>query len=51
MHVKRMLNERYGSIDTQTMNWALETSAELREGMVAFLEKRPPSWIPDGVES
>jgi len=50
MHVKRMLNERYGSIDTQTMNWSLETSAELREGMTAFMEKRPPSWIPEGVD-
>ncbi|MCU1486683.1 MAG: echA8 5 [Actinomycetia bacterium] len=50
MHVKRMLNERYGAIDTQTMSWSLETSAELREGMVAFMEKRPPSWIPEGVD-
>lgn len=50
MHVKRMLNDRYGLIDQQTMSWALETSAELREGMTAFMEKRPPSWIPDGVE-
>jgi enoyl-CoA hydratase/carnithine racemase len=49
VHVKRMLNERYGPIDTQTMNWALATSAELREGMVAFLEKRPPAWIPPDV--
>lgn len=50
MHVKRMLNERYGSIDTQTMTWALETSNELREGMRAFMEKRPPAWIPPGVD-
>lgn len=45
-HVKRMLNERYGTIDVQTMNWALAESDELREGMRAFMEKRPPSWIP-----
>jgi enoyl-CoA hydratase len=44
--VKRMLNERYGVIDQQTMNWALAESDELREGMVAFMEKRPPRWIP-----
>ena len=49
MHVKRMLNERYGNIDMQTMAWSLETSAELREGMQAFMEKRPPSWIPPGL--
>ena len=46
VHVKRMLNERYGSIDYQTMFWALEHSPEPREGMRAFIEKRPPAWIP-----
>ncbi len=45
-HVKRMLNERYGDIDYQTMFWALEHSDEPREGMRAFMEKRPPSWVP-----
>ncbi|GIU88603.1 MAG: enoyl-CoA hydratase [Acidimicrobiia bacterium] len=49
-HVKRMLNERYGFIDYQTMFGALERSAEMREGMRAFMEKRPPSWVPPGVE-
>ncbi len=47
--VKRMLNERYGQIDYQTMFWALEHSDEPREGMRAFMEKRPPSWIPADV--
>jgi enoyl-CoA hydratase/carnithine racemase len=47
MHVKRMLNERYGFIDYQTMFWALDHSDEPREGMRAFMEKRPPSWIPE----
>jgi enoyl-CoA hydratase/carnithine racemase len=46
MHVKRMLNQRYGVVDYQTMFWALEHSAEPREGMQAFMEKRPPGWIP-----
>ena len=32
MHVKRMLNERYGLIDYQTMFWALAESPEPREG-------------------
>jgi enoyl-CoA hydratase len=47
MHVKRMLNERYGLIDYQTMFWALEHSPEPREGMQAFMEKRSPNWVPD----
>ena len=46
MHVKRMLNQRYGDIDYQTMFWALDHSPEPREGMRAFMEKRPPSWVP-----
>ncbi len=50
-HVKRMLNERYGFIDTQTMFGALAGSAEMREGMLAFMEKREPSWIPPGTSS
>jgi enoyl-CoA hydratase len=49
MHVKRMLNQRYGDIDYQTMFWALDESDEPREGMRAFMEKRPPSWIPPGM--
>jgi enoyl-CoA hydratase len=46
--VKRMLNERYGLIDYQTMFGALAHSDEPREGMRAFMEKRPPSWVPPG---
>jgi enoyl-CoA hydratase/carnithine racemase len=45
MQVKRMLNERYGLIDYQTMFWALAESPEPREGMQAFMEKRPPAWL------
>ncbi len=48
VQTKRMLNERYGSIDYQTMFWALEHSPEPREGMQAFMEKRQPNWIPEG---
>jgi enoyl-CoA hydratase/carnithine racemase len=47
VHVKRMLNERYGNIDYQTMFWALDHSTEPREGMRAFMEKRPPNWVPE----
>ncbi len=50
VHVKRMLNERYGSIDYQTMFWALQHSDEPREGMRAFMEKRPPRWVPRSPE-
>ena len=46
VHVKRMLNERYGSVDYQTMFWSLDHSDEPREGMAAFMEKRPPRWMP-----
>ena len=49
MHPKRMLNDRYGLIDYQTMFWALAESSEPREGMQAFMEKRPPSWVPEGL--
>jgi enoyl-CoA hydratase/carnithine racemase len=49
-HVKRMLNERYGFIDYQTMFGALERSEEMREGMRAFMEKRPPAWVPPGID-
>ncbi len=45
VHVKRMLNERYGDVDYQTMFWALEHSPEPREGMRAFMEKRRPDWV------
>ncbi|MCK9930845.1 enoyl-CoA hydratase/isomerase family protein [Frankia sp. Mgl5] len=47
LHVKRMLNERYGLIDYQTMFWAMRQSSEPREGMRAFMEKRAPAWVPD----
>lgn len=45
-HVKRMLNDRYGLIDYQTMFASLDGSPEPREGMQAFMEKRAPSWVP-----
>jgi enoyl-CoA hydratase/carnithine racemase len=35
-----------GLIDYQTMFLALQQSPELREGMRAFMEKRPPAWGP-----
>ena len=46
VQVKRMLNERYGHVDYQTMFWDLDHSPEPREGMQAFMEKRQPNWIP-----
>ena len=49
-HVKRMLNQQYAAIDYETMFVSLmsETS-EAREGMTAFMEKRQPNWIPEGL--
>ena len=51
-HVKRMLNQQYARIDYETMFVSLmsETS-EAREGMTAFMEKRPPNWIPQGLSA
>ena len=46
LHTKRMLNEHFGRIDYPLMFWALEHSDEPREGMTAFMEKRPPRWVP-----
>lgn len=48
-HVKRMLNENYRAVDYQTMFWSLQYSGEPREGMRAFMEKRQPNWIPEGL--
>lgn len=33
--------------EASALSAALFASAEAREGMTAFLEKRPPSWVPD----
>ncbi|WP_404477071.1 hypothetical protein [Novosphingobium sp. BL-52-GroH] len=43
-----MLNEQYGARDYQTMSWSFQHSDEPREGMRAFMEKRPPAWLPEG---
>lgn len=51
VQVKRMLNERYGPVDYETMFNALVHSPEPREGMRAFMEKREPEWIPPDLPS
>ena len=48
-HTKRMLNQQYGTIDYETMFAALQFGREPREGMAAFMEKREPDWIPQGL--
>jgi enoyl-CoA hydratase/carnithine racemase len=49
-HVKRMLNQQYARIDYETMFASLMNGAsEAKEGMAAFMEKRPPNWIPAGL--
>jgi enoyl-CoA hydratase/carnithine racemase len=50
LHVKRMMAHHYGPIDFQTMFWALSHSDEPREGMAAFMEKRPPRWVPPDLQ-
>lgn len=50
-HVKRMLNQQYARIDYETMFATLMSEySEAREGMTAFMEKRAPKWIPQGLE-
>jgi len=49
-HVKRMLNWQYARIDYETMFASLMSdSSEAYEGMKAFMEKRQPNWIPEGL--
>jgi enoyl-CoA hydratase/carnithine racemase len=51
LHVKRILNERYGRVDLMTMDWSLFRGAEAREGMRAFAEKRSPGWVPEALQT
>jgi enoyl-CoA hydratase/carnithine racemase len=51
LHVKRILNERYGHVDRMTMDWSIFRGAEAREGMRAFAEKRSPGWIPKALQT
>jgi enoyl-CoA hydratase/carnithine racemase len=51
LHVKRILNERYGHVDRMSMDWSLFRGGEAREGMRAFAEKRSPSWIPEALQT
>jgi hypothetical protein len=46
LHVKRILNQRYGHVDRMTMDWSIFRGPEAREGMRAFAEKRAPGWVP-----
>jgi enoyl-CoA hydratase/carnithine racemase len=46
LHVKRIVNERYGRVDRMTMDWSIFRGPEAREGMRAFAEKRAPGWVP-----
>ncbi|MFA7603456.1 MAG: enoyl-CoA hydratase/isomerase family protein [Novosphingobium sp.] len=48
--VKRMLNHQYARIDYETMFASLRNGAsEAKEGMAAFMEKRLPNWVPEGL--
>lgn len=51
LHVKRILNERYGHVDRMTMDWSIFRGGEAREGMRAFAEKRSPEWIPKSLRT
>jgi enoyl-CoA hydratase len=45
--MKRIMNERYGTVDGMTLDASI-AGPEVVEGFRAFVEKRPPNWIPDG---
>ncbi len=45
--MKRIMNERYGEIDGMTLDASI-AGPEVVEGFRSFVERRPPSWIPDG---
>jgi enoyl-CoA hydratase/carnithine racemase len=51
LHVKRIVNDRYGRVDRMTMDWSIFRGPEAREGMRAFAEKRSPSWIPEALRT
>jgi enoyl-CoA hydratase len=51
LHVKRILNARYGHVDRMTMDWSIFRGTEAREGMRAFAEKRAPSWTPKALRT
>jgi enoyl-CoA hydratase len=45
--MKRIMNERYGNIDGMTLDASI-AGPEVLEGFRSFVERRAPSWIPDG---
>ena len=49
LHIKRMLNAHYPPIDEMTFAWSL-SQPEVREGFRAFVERRTPGWVPEGLE-
>lgn len=50
LQIKRAIHERYGQVDVMTF-WDGLRSEETREGMRAFAEKRPPSWVPHNLRT
>jgi len=43
--LKRLINARYGVVDRITFDESVHGD-EVVEGFRAFVEKRPPSWVP-----
>ena len=44
--LKRLVNARYGAVDRITFDESL-AGDEVIEGFQSFMEKRPPSWVPE----
>jgi enoyl-CoA hydratase/carnithine racemase len=43
--LKRLINARYGAVDRITFEESVH-GEEVVEGFEAFVQKRPPSWVP-----
>ena len=48
--LKRIINARYGSIEMITFDESV-FGDEVAEGFAAFVEKRPPAWVPESARS
>ena len=48
--VKRVINAGYGLVDYMTFYQSIDTD-DCREGMLAFAEKRSPTWVPEKLKS
>jgi enoyl-CoA hydratase len=48
--LKRLMNARYGVVDRITFDESVHGD-EVIEGFTAFIEKRPPAWVPEAART